>query len=525
MNETSPEKVVLIVDDEADVRRAVERALRRQPWRVVSASSAEEALGILAAHTPTPQVVLSDFMMPEVDGVTFLGEVRKRWPRIQRVLLTGYADVAALERAINEVEVFRFLAKPWDNVVLVTTIRSAFEEYTLRAENERLLMLTQEQNQTLAVLNKGLEARVEERTRLLERAKKDWEATFDSIVDPVAIIDTNYQIRRSNLAYGQHTDVEVRDLPGRTCYSTLIGSEHVCKGCPLQQTLDTHQAAHGEVTEVRRGQIFQVWTFPILESESEVGNIVCYYRNVTEEKELQQRLLQTEKMAAVGQLAGGVAHEINNPLAGILAFTQLLMRETPPQGDAYSFLKEIENSALRCKRIVENLLRFSRRSPIADREAVQLNEVIDNTLFLVEHQFQLKNVTIERDLGEDVPVVRANSNQIGQVLLNLLTNAFGAMPRGGRIVVRTWGDSKAALVGLSVSDDGLGIPPRYLSKIFEPFFTTKADGTGLGLAVSADIVQAHGGKILVESEEGRGSTFTVMLPALREAAGVEARVL
>jgi two-component system NtrC family sensor kinase len=515
------ERTILVVDDEPSVRAALTRTLRREKLKILSAGSAAEALEILERAEVKPTVVISDLKMPGMDGVTFLGEVRSRWPRVQRVLLTGFADVGALERAINESEIYRFVGKPWEDATLVTTVRSAIEEHSLREENERLMRVVREQNKALGELNKELEDRVEGRTRLLEHAKRDWEITFDSIVDPVSIIDLDFKVRRSNRAYASHADLDVREVPGRKCYAALTRERSNCKGCPVEQAVATRAAASGEVHDRHKDRTFQVWAFPILEADGQIQRIVCYYRDVTEERELQQRLLQTEKMAAVGQLAGGVAHEINNPLGGILAFTQILMREIDREDERYSYLNEIESAALRCKRIVESLLKFSRRTPGTERSEVNLNEVVQNTLFLVEHQYQLKNVEIFRDLQDMLWLVKANANQLGQVVLNFLTNAFGAMPRGGKIWVKTWNDEKEGLVRLSVSDTGKGIPKKHLSKIFEPFFTTKEEGTGLGLTVTMDIVQAHGGTVEVESEEGKGTTFTVSFPALHPSRAGE----
>lgn len=513
---TDVPRTVLIVDDESSVRSAIQRALRREGWRVLVAASADEGLRVLAEATPPPQVVLSDFRMPGRDGLQFLGDVRRDFPRVQRVLLTGFADIAALERAVNESEIFRYLSKPWDDSVLVTTLRSAYEEWLVREENERLLSLTREQNMRLGELNRQLEAKVEERTAQLGQAKRDWEATFDAIVNPVAIIDVDYGVRRSNLAYASHGSVEVTHVPGRRCHELFAGRDTPCEGCPVESVRISGRSAMAEVRDEPRDRVFQVLAYPIhggAERGEEISQVVCHYRDVTEEKELQQRLLQAEKLSGIGQLAGGVAHEINNPLAGILAFTQLLMREIPKEGTHGSFLKEIEDSALRCKKIVESLLKFARRSAGTEREAVELNEVLRSTMFLVEHQYQLKNVTIDRELSQELWPVRANGNQLSQVALNLLTNAYGAMPEGGRILVKTENEPERGRVRLSVRDSGRGIPKRNLAKIFEPFFTTKSDGTGLGLTVTFDIVAAHGGEISVVSEEGQGAEFIVSLPA------------
>jgi two-component system NtrC family sensor kinase len=527
----NPVRRVLVVDDEPAVRSAIGRVLRREGFDVTMAANADDGMRALSSADPKPQVVLSDFRMPGMDGLTFLGEVRRNHPGVQRVLVSGYADVNALERAVNESEIFRFLSKPWDDVVLVSTVRSAYEEWRLRVDNERLYSLTQVQNSLLAEQSRTLEATVEERTQQLRLAKRDWEVTFDAIANPVLIVGPDLDVRRSNRAFAEHASLDVRDVVHRRCYSAFAGRDTPCTGCPVAAVRDTGRTAVSEVSvEHPTGErLFQVIAHPLWLGErggaSEPAHFVCHYRDVTDDKEMQQRLLQAEKLSGIGQLAGGVAHEINNPLAGILAFAQLMKRELDPANEHHQFVTEIEQNALRCKRIVESLLKFARRSPGTERSAVDVNEVLAGTLFLVEHQYRLHNVLIERDLARGLWPIRANANHVSQVMLNLLTNAYGAMREGGRIFVRTWNDEAGGLVRASVRDTGTGIAPKHLRKIFEPFFTTKTEGTGLGLTVSYDIVQSHGGTMDVRSEEGRGAEFIVSFPAIRERAQEEPRGL
>jgi signal transduction histidine kinase len=224
-------------------------------------------------------------------------------------------------------------------------------------------------------------------------------------------------------------------------------------------------------------------------------------------------LVQAQKLAALGQLGAGVAHEINNPLGGVIGHVQLLLAERAPGASDYDALKHIEEGARRASDVVQNLLRFSvqRKEPV--RTAVDLNKLVRDTLSLTESLVREQKIDLAFDLADDKPRARADAGQLAQVLLNLVANARTAMPSGGklRIATRKVG-GEAALV---VEDSGKGIAPEHKERIFEPFFTTKDDwsNVGLGLSVSYRIVAEHGGRIDVASEVGRGATFTVYLPS------------
>jgi len=235
-------------------------------------------------------------------------------------------------------------------------------------------------------------------------------------------------------------------------------------------------------------------------------------------EESENRLLQSEKQASAGRLAAGAAHEINNPLTGILTFTRILLRRKDIGDDVRSHLEKIAESTLPVKKIVKGLLDFSRQTKL-EREPTEINLFVRSTISLMENSALLKGVSIEFHLGENLPVVTPDRSQFQGVLLNIIINALDATEPGGSITVST-GISLSANdrgwkgVEIAITDTGCGIPPEDLDKLFEPFFTTKevGQGTGLGLAVSYGIVQRHGGTIRVQSEVGRGSTFTIWLP-------------
>lgn len=245
-------------------------------------------------------------------------------------------------------------------------------------------------------------------------------------------------------------------------------------------------------------------------------------------EEVQAQLVQSEKLSAIGQLAAGVAHELNNPLGGILGYSQFTLEKleknrnephSPEQIDKYiRYLRDIETQARRCKTIVQNLLRFSRSSQTAEFTGIDINQVIEDTRTFIEHQLHMNQIELDVRLHENLPRITGNAGQLQQVLTNLIINAMHASPADTVIKVITrhspaLGEFGGA-VEIVIIDQGTGIPKENIKKIFEPFFTTKqvGKGTGLGLSVSYGIIRDHGGEIKVDSVPGEGATFIVILP-------------
>jgi signal transduction histidine kinase len=251
-----------------------------------------------------------------------------------------------------------------------------------------------------------------------------------------------------------------------------------------------------------------------------------YWSNLQKEKERQVN--RSARLAALGTLAAGVAHEVNNPIAIVLGFTDLLLEKTPPGTEACEQLKIIEKQATACKRIVENLGTFA-RGPVQSEEALDLNAEVRRALAIVRNTLLTEKIRCDAALEEGLPCVRGDAEGIQQLLLNLITNARAAMKSGGTLVLRT--RRVRDTVELEVSDTGHGIEPRHLERIFDPFFTTKApgEGVGLGLSISHGIIEKAGGSMTVESQwegdvgpERSGTTFRVSLPlAPRAVEAVE----
>ena len=370
----------------------------------------------------------------------------------------------------------------------------------------------------LVSLYKSLLSKIRELENLVQvvsKGKYTWEATFDAITEPVMIVNKDYIVERANLATAKVGEQEITKVAGKKCFAVFAGRETPCEHCPLQKTLSKGDLSQARLTNKIYSNDFEAHAYPFHNEKGELNSAVMYYRNVTEELRLRQEVIQQEKMAAIGMLAGGVAHEINNPLGGVLAFTQLLLKKIKNDPETQEDLVEIEKAATRCKKIVQELLDFSRVSKDREKSLVYINELLEKVIPFIQMEIRSLNIDVHFDLAKDLPPVMAVPNRLQQVFLNLVTNACHAMPHGGKLVLSTKHNKSANEILISVKDTGEGMPKEIQSQIFEPFFTTKdpGKGTGLGLSISYRIVKENGGRIEVASEIKKGTTFTVRFPA------------
>src|SRR5467141_1159164 len=253
----------------------------------------------------------------------------------------------------------------------------------------------------------------------------------------------------------------------------------------------------------------------VSKSGRRIGRLLLF-DDFTQRERMEEQMSQTEKLTSLGLLAAGVAHEVNTPLAVISNYIQMLAKQMPENDPRHSIIEKIVKQTFRASEIVNNLLNFS-RTGAAEIANVDVNHVVEETLSLVSHPLKTSHIQVVKNLGDGLPAVRGSANKLQQVFLNLFLNARDAMPSGGILEVRT--SAHNGSVEIEVVDTGAGIPREHINKIFDPFFTTKASGrgTGLGLSVSYGIIKEHAGKIDVRSAPGRGTSFHVEFPAVRNA--------
>ena len=254
---------------------------------------------------------------------------------------------------------------------------------------------------------------------------------------------------------------------------------------------------HEFVVETGEHQTWLSANFMPLKDERErVMSVLCIARDITENKKLESQLINTEKLASMGTLAAGVAHELNNPLGVMLGFTDLLLEKFDKGSQDYQDLRTIERHGLHCKQVVENLLSFARQGD-DESESCDINEAIDDIIGVVEHSLEMNNIELRMELAPGLPRVKGDLRQMQQVFLNLINNAAAAMKEGGILEIKTALDVGQGKVRVTVRDNGHGINEEHMENIFDPFFTTKSEGegTGLGLFVSHGIVTKYEGII------------------------------
>jgi two-component system NtrC family sensor kinase len=257
----------------------------------------------------------------------------------------------------------------------------------------------------------------------------------------------------------------------------------------------------------------------VYNESNELSAMVVYVNDVTTKRRMESQLFQSAKLAAIGEMAAGVAHELNSPLTAIIGNAGLILRKTACDDKHYKLLDDIKNCGLRSRRIIQNLLTFARQDSYSF-EPVSINDVVESSLYLISYQIEKSKITIVKKKGNCIPVIMGNKLQLEQIIINFLLNARDALDgvSEGRIEICTGliedPETENPAVMVKVTDNGLGMTPGIIGQIFNPFFTTKEKtrGTGLGLSVSLGIAQTHGGRIDVASEPGGGSTFSLVLP-------------
>jgi two-component system NtrC family sensor kinase len=371
-----------------------------------------------------------------------------------------------------------------------------------------------------------LEVEVALRTRQNDDQRRFIERIIDSLPVGLYVVDREYRIQAWNRKRETGMQGVSRDEAiGRTIFEILHRQPAESLRKEFDEVFRTGkiQTVHMESTASGDARTFRISKIPMRLTDTGITHVIAIGEDVTEWRESQERFAHAEKLAAIGQLAAGVMHEINNPLATIAACAESLTlrlddlrvdgARTPRDGDEY--LRIIDNEVHRCKRIIDGLLDFSRPKPVT-KSSTDINEVVEHTLFLIKHHARFKKMRVETVLGEQLARVTANREQLVQVFMALLINAVDAMDEQGTISIRTRrgrGDREAVVA--EVVDQGVGIARGETSKIFDPFFTTKAPGrgTGLGLSICYGIISDHGGRIEVDSAPGAGSTFRILLPA------------
>lgn len=390
----------------------------------------------------------------------------------------------------------------------------------------RCVPLRDERDRPIAMVGVARDLTEEKEKERIAREVARLEAFNKNIIaslnDGIQIIDLNGRITFVNKRLEELLEYEAHDLVGRHYSQVVVKEDRAAFENLISGRGRLVERASFETSFVtRKGKKLHCWvsTSRLMEGKDWTG-IIAAVSDISEIQRLKEELFQSEKMSLIGTLASEVAHEINNPLGGLVLSVQMLLKDIEAgQFDpdmAFEELRDIENDARRCKRIIQKLLDFSRQVP-EERALLDLTRVIEEALLLVQRQAELDNIVLNKEYAKDLPLVRGSSNSLQQVIINLVKNARDAMPGGGQITISTTVEQPndtGKWARISIADTGPGISAEVAERLFQPFFTTKpgGKGTGLGLAVSKRIVEEHGGRIWFEHSPHGGAIFQILLP-------------
>lgn len=552
---------ILIAEDEEFVREPLGIFLERSGYKVSFAVDGEEALEKL--NSLNPDVVISDLNMPKVDGFQLLTEIVAKRPRLPIIVISGAGTLEAVLRALRS-GAWDYLEKPViDYDLLLHSIESVLEKRKLMQMAERYQQLF-EQSKRARSEEREEELRIRKiiEEQLL-KSKQEWEETVNFLPDPIVLYTRDHRIIRLNQAMAEALGVAAADaVDMRLClFDNCLG--RMGDTCPHNMLMETEEPITSELYSKKSGKHYEVKVLPFYELwDSMVAGSVLHARDISEriearkkEVELQTRLLHSQKLESVGQLASGIAHEINTPTQYICSNVDFL---EDAFGDIFTAISAIENdpevkespvgkkiSALladvdweflevevpaairqtregtdQVSRIVQAMKEFSNPGSKEKQEA-NLNRIIDTTVTVARNEWKYY-AELTQDLDPDLPPLLCLVDEVGQVILTMIVNAAQAIEalyanaehkEKGHISIVTSHDKEHIFV--KISDTGGGIPEEIIGKIFDPFFTTKevGSGSGQGLAIAYDVIHdKHGGSIDVDSTLGKGTTFTIKFP-------------
>lgn len=429
-------------------------------------------------------VVLLDLGLPDSQGLDTLSEVRAQALAVPIVVMTGLDD----------------------EILAVQAIRQGAQDYLVKGDID---------SKTLRrVMRYAVERKQAEEKE--KQAAEEWRTTFDSIADLISIHDKDFRLVRVNKAFADTFGMKQDELIGKICYQVFHGRDEPVPTCPHMKMLKTKEPAMGNFFELHPGIHLEVVTSPIFDEKGDVVASVHVARDITERRKMQAQLVQAEKMSALGTMAAGVAHELLNPMMGMLNFAQYCLEHTAKGDLRYPVLQDIARETRRCADIVGNLTTFSHMGKQGEEEYQKesLATIIDRAVKLLSYRIEREHVSLTQHVAEDAPKIWMEVNSIQQVLLNLISNALDALLESQKKEIHIEVHREGDFLQVTVTDSGCGLAPENLEKIYDPFFTTKpiGQGTGLGLTTSRSIIESHGGDITCESTFSVRTIFKILLP-------------
>lgn len=434
--------------------------------------------------------------------------------------ISGYAEKELINRQIETVFTENNLVSPGELESILKKGGSIRGERNIKTKNGGIvpvyisLSARKEKSGKSAgiILNIKDISELKKAEEKIIHAASEWRRTFDSISDLIWIHDTDFKFIRVNRALSNLLSIEPKELIGKNCLEFLKKDDKFpADNCLDRKTWEIIKPYAEEIYKKLSGVYYQITTSPLITDTGEFKGVVHIAKDVTEQKKLNDIFFESEKLATIGTLVAEISHEINNPLQIIINHAQLVLMEESQNNieEMRESFKIIINEGARATDIMGRLLRFSKPS-IGEVKDVDVNEALAEVIKLIEHQYMITNVNINKQFDPLLPRVKVNTRQIQEIILNLMNNARDAMPKGGDITLYT--EKEGNNIKITVADTGEGMSEQTAKRIFEPFFTTKEKGTGLGLPICRSLIAAHHGELKLETALGKGTKFIILLP-------------
>jgi PAS domain S-box-containing protein len=505
---------VLVVDDERLIREHCADTLAQAGFQVLTAADVQAALRV--TQTDRPAVILLDIVLPGMGGIEALSHFAKLAPHTPVIMIPARAS---LQNAMESLKhgAYDYIPKPLQPEVLVAAVKRAEERHRLLVENSQLVYTLQEKVGELSRLHQlasemagDLRQRMEARTAELHRSERLTESIITHLASGLMVADPGGAITVINPQGAMTLRCDAAELIGHKLTDLFPNAGELLEvrgessHRELELTLRDHSAiplgfSNSYLTDVRGNR----------------EGVIVVFRDLSEIKQLQAELHRKDRLAAIGEVVAGVAHEIRNPLFGITSVAQILTREVNLTSAHRDLVEAMLSETQRLNALIGDLLVFGRPAAL-ERRPTDLHQLLDGCFHLYAGEIRERSIAPRKAYHPHLPTLLVDQDKLIQVILNLLKNALEATPPGGTVTVETRlhksGGGEVDDVEVSISDTGCGVLPEDRDRIFDLFFTTKPRGSGLGLPICRRIIEDHGGKLALESRQEQGTTFTITLP-------------
>jgi PAS domain S-box-containing protein len=516
MNSIITDKVILTIDDESYIRQSIKSYLEDFGFTVFEAEHGKKGLEIFdSTHI---DLILLDLRMPEMNGLEVLKIIKEKSPETPLIVASGTGNIAAVVEALH-IGAWDYILKPIEDMnVLYHSITKCLTESELKKEN--------------IVYQERLEDLVLERTKELEESEKRYRTIFEHTGTAAVILESDYTISMSNSQFCEIVGLPKNEIELIKKWHDFVSPEHKNIINQFSAERDEYKQDQLEIILISASGK-EKYSYATLAMLPGINKIAVSLLDITEKKaaehrwqQLEKQLRNAQKMEAIGTLAGGIAHDLNNILSPVLGYSEMMMMDVSPESKSYKHSQKIQKAALRAADLVSQILTFNRSSE-EEKRPIRIHPVAKEVIKLLRGSIP-STIKIIDNIDRNCGYVEADPTQIHQIIMNLCTNAFHAMEETGGELALSLNESllsseellehpyltKSKYIVLKISDTGCGMDAETRERIFDPYFTTKEEGkgTGLGLATVYSIVKSYQGAISVKSSLSQGSSFTIMLP-------------